>query len=622
MTIRIGSNISALQANRRLSESTDHLARVFERLSSGQRINRASDDAAGLAVATSLGVDRRVYNRGLRNISDGISLLNIADSALDQLSSTVIRIRELATQSASGSLSREQRMSLDAEAQALVAEFDRIADSTEFNGLNIFDGTIDLLGIQAGYGLDGAVFSALGGNLADGTFDLTQYQSTSASGLNELVDINNDGNLDLLTQGGALYVAYGNGDGTFQEQQTILLNGNSNAVSIGDVNNDGNIDIVKGVGAIEIYLGQGDGTFVEGASYSIGGWLERVEFGDFNGDGNLDVIYGHYDITEDFEIRLGNGDGTFGSESSLGSFSTLLPNDLQVGDVNGDGSLDFVSIGTQGAGEGAGAELRVHLGNGDGTFTESASVAAGLAQSLLVADFNGDGRDDLIETGNGHLSIRLGQADGTLGSATSIDTGTSGYRLALGDFNGDGLSDFAVMGIADANRKVQIFNGDGAGSFSAGYSWVTEDLFSTTFPRILLGDLDGDATDDIVLAGGNLTMASYLANTKSGLNPFFDIDLSSQYGARSALAPLENLLNQLSTHRGEIGAFQSRLGSALNTLSATQENYAAAESRIRDVDISFESAELVRLSILQEAAAAVLAQANTQPEIAVSLLSG
>ncbi len=102
MPITLGTNIQSLNAQRLLGRTEEKLSTVFERLSSGQRINRASDDAAGLAISESLNVDRRVYNQAVRNLNDGLSVLNIADSTVEQLSSIVTRIQELAQQAANG----------------------------------------------------------------------------------------------------------------------------------------------------------------------------------------------------------------------------------------------------------------------------------------------------------------------------------------------------------------------------------------------------------------------------------------------------------------------------------------------------------------------------------------
>ncbi len=141
-------------------------------------------------------------------------------------------------------------------------------------------------------------------------------------------------------------------------------------------------------------------------------------------------------------------------------------------------------------------------------------------------------------------------------------------------------------------------------------------------PRaVTLADLNEDGVLDLVAGTRNQeTLIVRLGNTREGISPLLEFSLETQADALQALAPLGDKLDALSEQRGTIGAFQSRLQSALNTLSAVGENYAAAESRIRDADIAFESSKLTRLNILQQAASAVLAQANVQPSLALELL--
>lgn len=152
MKITLGNNIASLQAQRRLNESSNTLARVSERLASGLRINSASDDAAGLAISSSLQSESRLMTQALRNINDGISMLSIADAALDELSKVVVRIKELAEQAANGVYSGTQRAALDAEAQALRNEYNRVIESTTFNDRSLFTSTESLylqVGIDA-----------------------------------------------------------------------------------------------------------------------------------------------------------------------------------------------------------------------------------------------------------------------------------------------------------------------------------------------------------------------------------------------------------------------------------------------------------------------------------------
>ena len=140
MAVTLGTNIASLQAQRRLSNTSSLLARTFEKLSSGQRINRASDDAAGLAIADALRADQRVASVAIRNANDGISSIAIADSALGEISGVLTRLAELAEQSANGVFSVVQRSALSNEFVALASEIERIAVTTEFNGVKLLSG--------------------------------------------------------------------------------------------------------------------------------------------------------------------------------------------------------------------------------------------------------------------------------------------------------------------------------------------------------------------------------------------------------------------------------------------------------------------------------------------------
>lgn len=140
MAITIGNNIISLGAQRRLGIATDALSTSFERLSSGQRINKASDDAAGLAIADSLRADQRIATVGIRNANDGISTIAIADGALGQIGGTLSRLAELAEQSANGVFSTHQRSALQNEFSALASEIERIAVTTTFNGVRLLSG--------------------------------------------------------------------------------------------------------------------------------------------------------------------------------------------------------------------------------------------------------------------------------------------------------------------------------------------------------------------------------------------------------------------------------------------------------------------------------------------------
>jgi len=150
MPITINSNIASLQAQRRLGIASEKLTATYERLSSGQRINKASDDAAGLAIADSLKADGRVASVAVRNANDGISTVAIADGALAEVGNVLSRLAELSEQSANGTFSTTQRSALQNEFSALGSEIERIAVTTSFNGVRLLSGNQAIV-LQVGF---------------------------------------------------------------------------------------------------------------------------------------------------------------------------------------------------------------------------------------------------------------------------------------------------------------------------------------------------------------------------------------------------------------------------------------------------------------------------------------
>ena len=178
MAVTINTNVAALNAQRRLGNSTSALRGSFERLSSGLRIVRAKDDSAGLAIADSLRADGRIASVAIRNANDGISLISIADGALDQMSSVLTRMAELSEQSANGVLAVDQRSALQQEFVALGSEIDRIAVTTTFNGLQLLSGGAT---VQLQVGFNSTSNSQISFTGVDGTLAAIGLAQTSGS---------------------------------------------------------------------------------------------------------------------------------------------------------------------------------------------------------------------------------------------------------------------------------------------------------------------------------------------------------------------------------------------------------------------------------------------------------
>jgi len=150
MGLRVNTNVASINAQRNTAQVTTRLARSYQRLSTGLRISTAADDAAGLAISERLRSQVRSLSQATRNANDGISLVQVGEGALNEVSNILVRLRELSIQSANGSVSNTDRNTLKEEFDSLVTEINRIAQSTEFNGIKLLDGSASTVMFQVG----------------------------------------------------------------------------------------------------------------------------------------------------------------------------------------------------------------------------------------------------------------------------------------------------------------------------------------------------------------------------------------------------------------------------------------------------------------------------------------
>ena len=181
MSLRINSNIEAFNAHRQLAGTSDRASKSMERLSSGYRINRAADDAAGLAISEKLRGQIRGLAQAQRNAQDGVSLVQTAEGSLNEVHSMLQRVRELAVQFQNGTLSTSDKVAITAEAAQLQSEIERIGDSADFNGIKLLDGSAGTISFQVGAN-DGDVISVSTSTLTTqiGNIDITGTNAISA----------------------------------------------------------------------------------------------------------------------------------------------------------------------------------------------------------------------------------------------------------------------------------------------------------------------------------------------------------------------------------------------------------------------------------------------------------
>lgn len=625
--ISLSSNISSLTAQRNLSKTTDALSETFTRLSSGMRINRASDDAAGLSISSSLTFESRIFNQAIRNVNDGISMLSIAESALSELSSITLRQIELSEQAANGTLSLTQRKALHDEAVALSSEYNRIIATASFNNEKLFDANnTNNKSIAMGFGeadmLDINIGDYLQRFVGTGSFELVPFavpNNPSARGLG-IGDFNGNGSIDFATinfdSGGnhTMSVYQNNSDGTFSLIQTLEAGASpasNNAPFIArDISGNGIIDLVhRNSNGISIYYGNGDGTFQNRVNLptSLTNLDENVRIGDVTGNGLNDIVTrnGAY---------VNNGDGTF-TENAFG-FSSFR--DFQLADLNGDGIMDVV--GSTGA---ASNVIRYAYGNGDGTFTEVATINSGLnymAYTVEVGDLNNNGLIDIVAVEYSPsasddllVSVLMNNGDGTFSAPMMIETLSRTNQARLHDMNGNGILDLVTSRLGG---NFSVFYGNGDGTFQepiiTNYSATGGGAYD-----IEIADFSNNGAQDILIGRFNSIAYAVTEATFEMAMPY----LLSREGALNTLETSKLTLDRINRELGNIGSLQSRLEVSKNNLFNRVTNLDSASSAIKDADIAIVAAENSRLQILQQSATAVLAQANLQYDIVLKLLS-
>lgn len=326
-------------------------------------------------------------------------------------------------------------------------------------------------------------------------------------------DVNGDGKQDFVTANfltDTVSVLLGDGVGGVTTTTTFpsgagVTSGGAFSVAIADLNADGKQDLaiaVVNASGVMVRLGNGDGTFRPGTLFPMGSQAQSVAIGDLNGDGRLDLASANSNAGN-VSVRLGDGTGGFGPAASFDVGAS--PNHVTIGDLDRDGRLDLVATvpGTR--------SVAVLLGTGGGGFAPSSSYAVGAVSSAVaIGDLNGDGIPDLV-TANTHLasiydattvSVLIGNGAGGFSAASHYEAGGVPRSVAMADFDGDGRLDVVVAN-ADANRSVSVLLGNGGGGLGS----PTNFLGAWPPPSgvrlevwVAVADLNGDGKPDLALS--------------------------------------------------------------------------------------------------------------------------
>lgn len=691
-TLSINTNLSSLKSQRRLTEATAQLSKSYQRLSSGLRINRAADDAAGLAIACALDNDSKIFSQAVRNINDSVSFLSVTEAAASELKNIIIRSEELAQQAANGTLSDRQRTALDTEMQQLGQEYNRILESTSFNTSLTFSRSSNGLVTQAGM------------STLSTSADCSRAQSVDALA-RENLGLNGEANSDSHTSMNPSISADGR-YAVFESNASNLVAGDNNGVSdifLKDMQT-GTLTRVSTTATGSESNGVSNGASIssDGRYVVFSSWATNLVTGDNNNRRDIfvkDILTGSITRATVSATNVeGNNSSDLGSISADGRYvsfqsdatnlitgdsnakTDIFVKDLQTGSVVrasstsswGQGSSFSYNSCISANGryvvfQSFASDLIAGDGNGQpdifvkdlqtGTTTRVSTTAAnGEANSgSYMSSISDDGRYVVFESNATNLT---GSADNngatdifrkdlqtgeiirvsTTGTGTEADSGSYAPALsANGRFvafysdatnlvNGDGnsLADLFIKDLqtgtvrrlsisASGREATSSYNNEGSRNPS-----ISADGRYVFFQSDMRDLLDGPPTGDIYSVYGT-------ANTLidgSQLTRFQWVNIRTQSEAKLALPWLKKYMDEVNSFEGSIGASLSRLDTAKNNLFSAHENYQGARSRITDADVAEESAALMRDQILQQAASAVLAQANQVPALALTLLKG
>ena len=556
----IQHNISALNSYNRLSGNNKALAKNLEKLSSGYKINRAADDAAGLAISEKMRAQITGMNRAQQNSKDGISLVQTAEGALTEVHSMLNRMVDLTTQASNGIYTDTERTKIQDELKQLESEIDRIADATNFNGIKLLDGSM------------GA------------------SKSSSTSAAKTVLDVSD--NLEVETidaqQGKAVFTNTTNVTNLDAEgaKNTYTLNfSDGTSVSV-------DFEIIKsGTSFTMLVNGEDKGYTGAALSNAVGNNSANVNEALINAlNEKLGDKYDVVDNTGKLEITA--------KEAGSGT-ATLV--DMEITGVKSDGSTVNTSVNPAAA-----KNADAKLGGTAAGATDSVNPTD-TTDIIKFADLNtnnlydGTNLDDAMFTINGQKFV-------IAKNATDVSGLDKDITVIIGDPGGDATN--------KASIAQQIGQALGMEVKVDSKTAPTTMLFSGSAPKAAAGlQLQiGDTADDY-----NQLMVT-VDDCHADALGVKGLSVADPAAAAESMEKAKAAIEQVSKVRSLLGATQNRLDHTLANLEETTTNLTEAESRIRDTDMANEMMKYTKNNILIQSSQAMLAQANQVPQGVLQLL--
>ena len=639
MTV-INTNVKASVAQDSLMKVGRDLSTAMERLSTGKRINSAKDDAAGLSISNRMTSQIRGLNMAIKNANDGISLMQTAEGALDEVTSSLQRMRELAVQAANGTNNAQDRAALDAEVQQLKSEIDRTAKTTQFNSINLLDGSFQNKQLQIG---DKANQTLKVGIASSKVSDLGL--GTSASGGNTFIggrlgfsntantissSFASAGSLSLVINGTIISKIKSNTSGAnntvLDINDVVTAINNSRAGVTASAFNEataaaaGN-GVIGSTNALTITVTSIDDAQSLAIKVSNTNSMQEV-VDKINAQGGAATVQAR--INDEGKLVLFNNSGAKLTVTDVIGGTTTGSN-LAVGFKSGDIFQGMLKLESQ-------TDAPIKIGTLSSAGTVSATVTNAALKTLGLVATYGMRSGDLATTSPGYSTEKFVDAYTYEGAAITAST----TAWVAGEVKINGVDIYrSGQETNTTSKKVQLIN-----SFADQTGVFAEKVSNSDGATVIR--LNSVNNHPISVDLGNDTLGAYGGFTSHGLrevnvgDAYYDttkptlgnsggssmsgLNVLSAASAADAMKAIDNAIEQVSQSRAQLGAYQNRLNATVNNLSNVVTNTEQSKSRIMDTDYSQETTALAKSQIIQQAATAMLAQANQSPQMVLSLL--
>ena len=592
--MRINTNITAIMANSHLQKNDNALGKSLERLSSGLKLNRSADNSAGMAISAKMRAQIKGLDQANNNASDGVSVIQSAEGALGEVHSMLQRMRELAVQGANGTNTDEDRDAIQKEMEALQEEIDRIGTDTEFNNRPLLDGTWDRRRYPDTVGVN---VTEISNSVQAGDYKLTIIQGATQA-TKTLTATNTTA--DLTDKVGA--------------KGKIVINGYDIPIKEDDTKADVLAKITEAADRLNLEVEfQNNYQSIKLTSYEYGSEQEIMVYCE---DESYVPAFGlssnNTNYSDEAKITLtGN---TTGNTTASGTISINVRNKdtNQVETVNipinaGDTKEDILKnittqIDTLNATE---QKINVNYDKDNITFTSYEGNASAIPG-------NGSKYEVSVTCTNCLVPAQDGKIQEMFGFPIEKETVQGENMKADFTINGDrvGFSNTAIL--SAQGNKLTITD---QGGFRMEYE-IENGVLGEVGVEVM--DI-GTMTIHVGANEGQIIDVCIPEVSKEALGLTY-LNCRSQFGCEKAISLLDDAISKISSIRSSLGAYQNRMDTAMSSLSVTHENMTAAISSLQDTDMSSEMTVYTKYTVLQQAATAMVAQANERPQTVLQLL--